>query len=201
MGNIWVAAGDGEVEAVKGMLASGTAPDVKDPNGYTPVHAAASYGHVELLRLLVQAGGNINVQDNEGDTPLHHVEDAAVARVMVEELGADIKAKNGEGKTAADFVEDEDEFPELVQYLRGVSGGAASALVSDLPAPDETDHAIRYTYQRDEEEEESEEVREQRRKVLEEIVKSENPEEALRELITLAVRDNLASEEGVKRRR
>ncbi len=47
-----------------------------DPNGYTPVHAAASYGHRDLLYKLINVyNGDINVRDEDGDTPLHHVED------------------------------------------------------------------------------------------------------------------------------
>lgn len=203
--NIWVAAADNEVSTVSDYLASGAfAADAKDPNGYTPLHAAASYGHRDLLKLLVQKGGDINVQDNEGDTPLHHTEDVETATMMVEQLGANPKLKNAEGQTAADFVEEEDEFPELARYLRSLSHDEVKepSLLASLPVPGTVDgHQIRYTM-----EEDQGEMDEERRKKLEAIVNLENPEEALRDLVTAAVREGLAGynqegEEGPKRKR
>lgn len=202
--NIWVAAADNEISTVADYLASGAfSADSRDPNGYTPLHAAASYGHRELLQLLVQKGGDINIQDNEGDTPLHHTEDLETATLMVEQLGANPKLKNAEGQTPADFIEEEDEFPELARYLRSLSHDEASdpSLLASLPVPGTVDgHQIRYTM-----EEDQGEMDEERRKKLEAIVNLENPEEALRELVTAAVRDGLAGyhqeEQEPKRKR
>lgn len=204
--NIWVAAADNQVKIVESYLDSGNfKPDVKDPNGYTPIHAAASYGHIGLLKTLISRGGDINVQDNEGDTPLHHVEDIKTAKVMINELGADYKLKNNDGQTAADYIEEDDEFPELAQYLRtlahdkpaaeGTSVGSSDDLIGSLPAPGTVDgHQIRYTLENDASGDytATPEEEEERRKKLEAIVNSENPEEALRELVTLAVRQGFA---------
>ncbi|WPK24688.1 hypothetical protein PUMCH_001971 [Australozyma saopauloensis] len=189
--NIWVAAADNDTKTVLTHLDSNNfTPNSKDPNGYTAIHAAASYGHIDLLKLLIERGGDINIQDQEGDTPLHHVEDLETAKVIVEKLGGDFKIRNDEGQTAADFIEEEDEFPELAQYLRSLLHDKPTASVNDsLPEAGQIDgHNIRYTM-----EEEGEPMDEERRKKLEAIVNSENPEEALRELVTSAVRDGLAS--------
>ncbi|KAI8849043.1 ankyrin repeat-containing domain protein [Chytridium lagenaria] len=72
--NIWLAASDGDLAVVQQFLMAGQHPNVKDENGYTPIHAAASYGHLELLEYLLQNGGDPNIGDNEGDTPLHFTE-------------------------------------------------------------------------------------------------------------------------------
>lgn len=194
--NIWVAAADNDQELVKKYIASGEfTANIKDANGYTPIHAAASYGHLDLLRYLIQQGGDINIQDEEGDTPLHHVEDLATATALVEEFKADYKIKNGEGQTPAQYIEEEDEFPELAKYLRSLTHDEpSSSLLDNLPAPGETEgHQIRYTM---EEDQEGVEMDEERRKKLEAIVNSDNPEEALRELVTSAVRDGLAQYHG-----
>ncbi|KAF3989479.1 hypothetical protein FT663_03597 [Candidozyma haemuli var. vulneris] len=204
--NIWVATADNDQALVKKYIESGEfSANSKDPNGYTPIHAAASYGHIELLRYLLEQGGDINIQDEEGDTPLHHVEDLTVATTIVEEFKADFKIKNAEGQTPAQFIEEEDEFPELAKYLRSLTHDEpSSSLLDNLPAPGEANgHQIRYTM---EEDQGNGEIDEERRKKLEEIVNSENPEEALRELVTSAVRDGLAQykeneEPGTKRRR
>lgn len=190
--NIWVAAADNQTDVVEAHLASGNfTPDSKDPNGYTAIHAAASYGHIDLLKLLISKGGNINIQDNEGDTPLHHVEDLDTAKVMVEELGADFKLKNSEGQTAAEYIEEDGELPELAQYLRSLAHDQpnSASFLETLPSPGNVEgHEIRYTM-----EEDRGDISDERRKQLEEIANSDNPEEALRRLVTSAVREGMAN--------
>lgn len=200
--NIWVAAADNQIELVQEYLRSGNyAADSKDENGFTPLHAAASYGHRDLLRLLVALGGNINVQDGEGDTPLHHTEDVDTAKLLVEELDADFRVKNDAGQTAAAFIEEEDENPELAQYLRSLAHGTPPPVpaLNNLPSPGTVQgHQIRYSL-----EDELAEMDPEKRKKLEEIVNGENPEAALRELVTAAVRDGLSqykAEEGDSKR-
>ncbi|KAM9904958.1 hypothetical protein OXX69_007369 [Metschnikowia pulcherrima] len=206
--NIWVAAADNQVEIVEKYLTSNEfSANAKDPNGYTPIHAAASYGHLDLLKMLVSNGGDINIQDNEGDTPLHHAEDVVTAKFIVEELKADFKITNEEGQTAADYVQEEGEYPELAQYLRSLSHDKPEttngSALEGLPIPGSVDgHAIRYSM-----EEDVGDIDPESRRKLEEIANSENPEEALRELVTSAVRkglsqyENNADEGGNKRSR
>ncbi|KAM9905598.1 hypothetical protein OXX79_002055 [Metschnikowia pulcherrima] len=206
--NIWVAAADNQVEIVEKYLTSNEfSANAKDPNGYTPIHAAASYGHLDLLKMLVSNGGDINIQDNEGDTPLHHAEDVVTAKFIVEELKADFKITNEEGQTAADYIEEEGEYPELAQYLRSLSHDKPEttngSALEGLPIPGSVDgHAIRYSM-----EEDVGDIDPESRRKLEEIANSENPEEALRELVTSAVRkglsqyENNADEGGNKRSR
>lgn len=190
--NIWVAAADNQVEVVEKYLDSQEfTANAKDPNGYTPLHAAASYGHLDLLRLLVNRGGDINIQDNEGDTPLHHVEDLETAKFIVEQLKGDYKLKNEEGQTAAEYIDEEEEYPELAQYLHSLVHDkpeiANGTGIEGLPAAGVVDgHAIRYTMEDD-----AGEMSPERRLKLEEIANSEDPEAALRELVTSAVRDGL----------
>lgn len=192
--NIWVAAADNQIEVVKKYLESGNyTSDSRDPNGYTPIHAASSYGHIELLKFLISEGGDINIQDNEGDTPLHHVEDMETARVMVEELGADYKVKNCEGQTPWEYIDEDGEFPEVAQYLRGLIHeklqGSSTQVLENLPSPGVVDgHQIRYTMTEDQGE-----VSDKRRKQLEAIANSDDPEAALRELVTSAVREGLSN--------
>lgn len=197
--NIWVAAADNEVDMVKEHLNTGNfTPNSKDPNGYTPMHAAASYGHIELLRLLMKEGGNVNIQDNEGDTPLHHCEDLKTAKVLVEELKADLSIKNNDDFSALQYMTDEDEFPDIIEYLkqRFYGGEAieedstkqASSLVDSLPAPGNVEgHDIRYSL----ENEQNAEIDEEKRKQIEAIIHGENPEEGLREFVTKAVQDGM----------
>jgi len=95
--NIWVAAGDGDLERVMELVeGQSLSPNVPDPNTYTPMHAAASYGHLHVLQYLISKGGDVNVTDSDGDTPLYVVEDVATARFLVEH-GAIVDHRNFEG--------------------------------------------------------------------------------------------------------
>ncbi|TID29944.1 hypothetical protein CANINC_001455 [Pichia inconspicua] len=119
--NIWVAAADNQIATVKSLIDSGKfSPNSADPNGFTPIHAAASYGNIELLRYLLQNGGNVNIQDKDGDTPLHHAESVDIARILIGEFGADYKIKNNEGLDAKEFHIQDGEFPELIQFLNSL---------------------------------------------------------------------------------
>ena len=205
--NIWIAAADNQIDQVEKYITLGEfTANAKDPNGYTPLHAAASYGHHDLIDYLVNHGGNINIQDNEGDTPLHHVEDVNTAKLLVEKYKADYNIKNNDGLTAAKFIEEEDEFPEIATYLKSLSHDKpedtsseitqANDFLESLPQPGTVDgREIKYSLQTEEQQQGDEELSpeelEQRRKRVEEILKSENPEEGLRELITNAVHDGL----------
>lgn len=195
--NVWIAASDGRTSTVEKLLQESYQRDgnVKDPNGYTPVHAAAAYGHIELLRKLCQEyGGNINVKDNEGDTPLHHCEDVHTAKVILEELGGDISVQNEEGKTALQSAEEDTEFPELIRYLRIKSGIAADedSLGVDANQWAQFKDNIRYTMETEPANDDPESL--ERRKKLEEILRGDNPEQELQSYIREVIRSQIATE-------
>lgn len=99
--NLWEAAGDGNMERIKALLAadSSLGPNSKDDNGYTPMHAAAAYSHIALLDVFKELGGDVNARDSDGDTPLHHCEsEEAIAWLFAH--GADFTLKNAHGQTA-----------------------------------------------------------------------------------------------------
>lgn len=138
--NIWVAAADNKIDLVKSLIESGRySPNSADPNGFTPIHAAASYGHLDLLRYLLQNGGNVNIQDGDGDTPLHHIENLEVAKVLISEFNADYSIKNNEGLNVREYHIQEDEFPELIQFfsLMDQSNGSGTSIntSSELTLP------------------------------------------------------------------
>ncbi|ABN67603.2 hypothetical ankyrin-repeat protein [Scheffersomyces stipitis CBS 6054] len=208
--NIWVAAADNQRKIVENYIESGQfSANSKDPNGYTPIHAAASYGHIQLLEYLVKdKNGDVNIQDAEGDTPLHHVEDLKTAKFLVETLKADYKLKNNDGLTAAQYIEEDDEFPDVAEYLKHLihdepeaataEEEQANEFLSSLPIPGTIDgHEIRYTMENDTDGAGSEQKLtdaelEERRKKIQAILESENPEEALRDLVKNAVHEGMS---------
>jgi len=68
--DIWEAAEEGNIEAVKQAIAAGTDVNAKRDDGYTPLHDAASLGHKEVVELLIAKGANVNAQRDNGETPL-----------------------------------------------------------------------------------------------------------------------------------
>lgn len=198
--NIWIAASDGKEDVLDQLLSQGNGIDanIKDPNGYTPVHAAAAYGHIGLLKKLCQQyNGDINVKDSDGDTPLHHCEDLQTAKVIVEELGGDISLTNNDGKTALQSFEEDSEFPELIQYMRAKSGIPAGQDSLGINADQlaEFKHSIRYTLENDPVDESDPESL-ARRQRLEEIIQGENAEQELENYIRDIIRNQMIPNQG-----
>ncbi|KAG7706311.1 hypothetical protein KL914_003206 [Ogataea haglerorum] len=201
MSNIWIAASDNKLDKVREYIESGSyTANSKDPNGYTPMHAAASYGNLDLLKYLVSQGGDINIQDYDGDTPLHHVETLEAAKFLVEELKADFQIKNKDGLTPAKYQEEEDEYPQLIEYLSSLeklgtlpamkTGIEVSHNSPELPSGER----VKMYLSKDYEENLSDELI-QRRKQIESIMNDdlseEQKEEKLRSIILGVVSDNV----------
>ena len=71
--DIWEAAEEGNVEAVKQHLAAGTDVNAKDILGCTPLHTAAFFGQKEAVELLIAKGADVNAKDDHDETPLDSV--------------------------------------------------------------------------------------------------------------------------------
>ena len=67
--DIWEAAEEGSIEAVKQHLAAGADVNAKR-YGWTPLHYAVYYGHKEIAELLIAKGADVNVKNEDGETPL-----------------------------------------------------------------------------------------------------------------------------------
>lgn len=196
--NIWVAAADNQIEAVAAHIDSGDfTANSKDPNGYTPMHAAASYGHRELLDKLIARGGDVNIQDAEGDTPLHHVEDCETAKYLVEEQKADFKIRNNDGLTAYEYILEDDEFPEVATYLRSLTHESIDAQPENSSLPSTINgNEVRYSMEEEEPTELSPEELAARRQQIQEILESNDPEAGLRQLVSQAVLEGLLLFQG-----
>lgn len=48
-----------------------TIANARDPEGFTPLHAAAERGHVHCLKILLKNGASINAKDLSGRRPIH----------------------------------------------------------------------------------------------------------------------------------
>ena len=68
--DIWTAAEQGDIKAVKQHLDAGTDVNAKDKYGRTPLDEAARKGHKEIAKLLIVAGADVNAKGAVGETPL-----------------------------------------------------------------------------------------------------------------------------------
>ena len=112
--DIWEAAKQGDVDAVKQFIVAGEDVNTKDnrgstslhDRGRTPLHRAASGGHKEVVELLIAEGADVNAKTDAGFTPLC---DAAqfghkeIAELLIA-TGADVNAKNKHGETPLDYA-------------------------------------------------------------------------------------------------
>lgn len=97
----------------------------QDSHGYSLLHAATSYGHVSLAQSLVKDFGvDANIVDEDGETALFNAETVEMAKELLI-LGVSMDVKNGEGQTAAEKLDDEDEQPIIAAFLRHAAGGAS----------------------------------------------------------------------------
>ena len=102
--DIWTAAEEGNVEAVKGYLAIGVNVDERDEvYGGTPLHFAAFRGRNEIAEFLIAEGADVNPKNGEGATPL----DKAIEKHRDETVDLLYKhgGKTGEELKVADYPE------------------------------------------------------------------------------------------------
>lgn len=97
----------------------------QDSHGYSLLHAATSYGHIQLAQSLIKDFNvDTNIADEDGETALFNAETIEMAKELLV-LGVSIDAKNSEGQTAAEKLDDEDEQPMVAAFLRQAAGGSS----------------------------------------------------------------------------
>ncbi|KAI1308137.1 hypothetical protein F5Y03DRAFT_393741 [Xylaria venustula] len=187
----------------------------QDEHGYSLIHAAASYNHLDLLRALVQEFEvDINIRDEDEETALFVVETVDAAKVLVEELGADLTIKGSDGYSAREKIAEEGDFPEVAEYLTakeaeqtgGLSNGVNGEHVPDgidiPPLPQGLSVSVSSIIPT--EDNETEVDPEFRRRIEElaqrEDFQSEEGQAALRQLVQDAIADENLADRNVRSR-
>ncbi len=117
------AAGDGDIEQVKKLLAQGADPNELARFVGTPLHLVSISGQVEVASALIEAGADVDATTQTGVTPLQRAASKgqeAVAKLLIGE-GADVNAKDNAGSTPL-FDAVKGNRPALVRLL--INNGA-----------------------------------------------------------------------------
>jgi len=113
-------------EVIGMLLGAGAEVNAKNADGSTALHTAAWQQDDEVARLLVAGGAAVNAADDLGRTPLHRAAqeretwhqgpDVSIEFVrMLVGLGAEVSARDRDGKTACDLARTDD--PDLRSLL------------------------------------------------------------------------------------
>jgi ankyrin repeat protein len=116
------AAISGDVAALRTLLDDEcTQIDVRDDEGWTPLHDAARHGHLEIIRLLLDASVDIMARSTKGTTPLHKAGQGGqpeVVKVLLE-AGAEVNAANAAGQTPLHYAASEGQVAAVRVLLQG----------------------------------------------------------------------------------
>lgn len=123
---LFTAVEKGDVAAVEEMLDCGVTPNVRGPNGLTPLQTAALKGHAVVAEVLLSRGAKASlVTDNaQQESPLHLVcenftpQSERLTAALVNAHDSDIDAFNSNGQTPLMKAVAKDNLP-LAVYLLG----------------------------------------------------------------------------------
>jgi cytohesin len=114
-----IATEEGNLAAMRALIAAGANRDVHDANGFTPLHIAVTKGYSEAVNILIAAGADINAQDSfHLRTPLQ-IATERQDRKMVEillEAGANRMVRDSNGVTPLQYAAGRKDF-DIFQAL------------------------------------------------------------------------------------
>ncbi|MFP3033742.1 MAG: ankyrin repeat domain-containing protein [Wolbachia sp.] len=140
----WAAECNNTTEIVQLLIEKKVKINAKDKGGKIPLHLAAEKGRLEIVKLLVGNNADIKAKDKDGKTPsdlaieeghkdiADFLEEAqfkeqelfdAIKQNNIDKVrdlinrGADVKAKNKDGKTSLHWAAEYNDTPEIVQLL------------------------------------------------------------------------------------
>ncbi|MCL2305282.1 MAG: ankyrin repeat domain-containing protein [Planctomycetaceae bacterium] len=122
--------------------------NAKDVNGCTPLHLAAHAKKIDVMSFLISVGANVHARDHRERTPLHWAarktkrfvllgEDVNAIKLLVLH-GADVNAKNKNGKTPFDMAKEGGNMA-ITEYLAKQGGGRGIPCGSEFEENDTTD--------------------------------------------------------------
>jgi len=131
--DIWAAAREGNLGALKQSLAGGISVNAREAQGgATPLSMAALFGQTQVAVLLIEKGADVSMANNDGNTALHLASFFAHPEVveLLLKHGAPVRVKNGRGETPLDLASG-DWSPELENVYKSIAGMIGMEI--DLP--------------------------------------------------------------------
>ncbi|RCH88603.1 cyclin-dependent serine/threonine protein kinase [Rhizopus azygosporus] len=183
--NLWVAAGDGQLDRVKELIEGGMDVNSHDQFGYTAMHAAVSYNQTEIVKYLLDKGADVNVEDFDKDTPLFVAETVEMAQILLDR-GADPKKVNEDGFTPA-LTAFQEGWKEVAEYLANITKEV-------LPTEDLEDISLAHVQHDNNDEDYDPEVANKMQEIINRIEEQGGEfanEEELREMVTKLLLEEL----------
>ena len=96
MGDLYNAAREGDLEAVRRLLDRGADVNEADDDGGTPLFIASMYGYKEVCKLLLERGANVDQAKDTGETPLYRASREGYADIckLLLDRGANVNQAN-----------------------------------------------------------------------------------------------------------
>ena len=102
----WEAVATGDLSTVQQAFKARIDPNTREPNGGTPLMAAAMFGQTRMVSFLIENKARLNIQNNQGSTALHMAaffgHPKAVRLLLVGGAARDVR--NDDGLTPLDSV-------------------------------------------------------------------------------------------------
>ena len=151
---ILFAAGHGDIDAIRLLLAHGATVESRDRSGATPLIVSVKYhnrfAHPWIVNPLLQAGADIHAKDNDGRTALHHVINPQLNIPSIDvllEKGAEPAVPDNFGTTPITQARALG-FEDIAKKLESKAGKAEQFVFPKFAAPDPslTTDEVRATY-------------------------------------------------------
>ena len=98
----------------------GDSVNVKNKNGWTPLHYAVRNRNLNIVKLLIENGADVNLINDQDETPLHQAvlsENYNMVKLLIKH-GADPFIKNNRSKTPLEICNNEEIRQLLEEYIK-----------------------------------------------------------------------------------
>ncbi len=129
------AAGFGQMEVLRFLVARGADVNARDPRGLSALHLTVYTGQLQTLRFLLDRGADVRAKGPSGMAPLHWANrgSAEVVRLLIERK-AEINARNDYGNTSLILAAREGNREVVAALVEaGADVNAANPLTGDGP--------------------------------------------------------------------
>lgn len=107
----------GRADLVEPLLDAGASLTVRDASGFSPLFLAILLNEKDLALALIRRGADLHERDPEGRTFLHRMHASMPGVKLLLDLGIDVNAPDGHGRTALSTAVEDLVIPEILKLL------------------------------------------------------------------------------------